>query len=353
MDAVTGRLPPRTTRPGAGRHRPRLVGGLLLALLLVRGAAVARGGDPAAGSAACGIPCFLDDDDEGLRLAYDGLRTGLEDASLPRVCLRRPAQDDVAGWERVAFEVSAERPPFVVALGRRVGAHVAAGAFTGKDGRLPCVYVDIATSVGGRALPALPAYPAPCAIVRSVVPVEAWGPVLRALLPGRPQPTVLLPWSAETKEAAALRREASRGGGFDARLASEGIAAPDAILDWFPSAGETVESFAATLARSRSLRAPLLCLDAASFGRGAAVALLPDASLLGRVAADAARRLADGERDPSQLRVTTTAVELCVDLDAADGEGLSPPLPFLAAAHRLRRSSVPRPERVPPPEGRR
>jgi len=355
MDAVPSPDRPPSTRPSALAGVRGLVVALLLGLGLVRVGAVRGGDEGAKGSSACGVPCFRDDDDEGLRLAYDGLRRGLEEANLQRVCLRRPATDDAAGWERLAREISAEKPPFVVALGRRVSARVATLPLTGPDGRIPCVYVDVASGVGGRAMPLLPAYPAPAAVVRSEVAVESWGALLKALLPGRPQLTVLLPWTSESKEAAALRREAGRGGGFDARLLSDGPATPDAILAWSPSVGETVEPFAATLERARSLRVPLLCVDAGLFLKGAAVALLPDAALLGRVAADAARRLAEGERAPERLRIATTATELCVDLDAADAEGLAAPLAFLASAHRLRRSPrspAPVPTEAPkPPAG--
>lgn len=322
-----------------------LLGVVLVAALGAVRPVVTRAGDPAEGSSACGIPGLLDDEDEGLRVAYDGLRRGLEEANLPRICLRHPQKDDDASWARLATELVLERPPFVVALGRRVGARLASLTLDGPTGRIPCVYVDVASVVAGRSLPAAPHPPSPCAIVRAEVAVEGWGTVLRGLLPGRPQPTVLLPWSSESKEALALRNEAAAGGGFEVHLASEGPAAADAILDWAPGVGETVDSFSSMAARSRTLRIPLLSGDRGRFSHGAAVVRVADAGLLGRVAAEAARRLKEGEGRDVPLRLAVRTTEVWVDLEAADAEGLVPPLPFLASADRLRR-----PLPISPPE---
>jgi hypothetical protein len=201
---------------------------LALACLAPGFVPAARAEDPPReGSPACGIPAFVDEDDAGMRAAYDdGVRRGLEEANLPRVCLGpRPERDDEEGWARLAAQVSLEAPPLVFAIGRRSAARVAAAPFRRGAGRIPCVYVDAAPAVDGRPTPADLRPPAPAAVVRAHVGIEVWGKVLRDLLPGRPDPTVLLPWESETREAAAWRTwpaaavssapAGGRGGGRD------------------------------------------------------------------------------------------------------------------------------------------
>jgi hypothetical protein len=173
--------------------------------------------------------------------------------------------------------------------------------------------------------------------VRAEVAVEGWAAVLRGLFPGRPHPMVLLPWSSESREAAALRRELGASAGFEARLPGEGGAPADAVLDWGPGVGETLEPFPSLVARAQSLGVPLLCGDRGRFGHGAAVVRVPDSALLGRVAAEAARRLRAGEGAGAPLRIAVRATEVWVDLEAADAEGFVPPLAFLAGVDRLRR----------------
>jgi hypothetical protein len=63
------------------------------------------------------------------------------------------------------------------------------------------------------------------------------------------------------------------------------------------------------------------------------------------MAAEAARRLRDGEGRLDALRVSMRSSEVWVDLDVLDRAGLSPPLPFLASADRLRRAGSVAPER--------
>ena len=300
---------------------------------------------------ACAVPAFLVEDDPALVSAYDGLRRGLEDANLPRVCLRRLPSEDDAGWAKALAQVASERPAFVVVFGRRSGARVAAASLPGLAGRIPCVYVDAATSVGGRALPAIPEPPLPAAVVRAVPSFEGFGRVLRSLLPGRPQPTVVLPWTAETPEASTWRKAAAAAAGIDLRLSGEGTTGADAFLDWSPGVGETVRPFEGVLREARALRIPLLSADRNRFGRGAAVVYVPDFALLGRIAADACRRLLVGEGADRALRIQVESTETRVDLEAADAEGLVPPLPFLASADRLRRAP-PSPSPVPVPAPR-
>ena len=337
-------------RGGGGRRSPRRAarGLLLWALLFALGQGSAPAGEPDESGTACRIPAFFADDDAGLARAYDGVRRGLEEASLPRICRRKVEPDDAGGWEKAAKEVSAEAPAFLVAFGRKAAARVLAAPFRRGEGRIPAVYVDVAALVGDRAVPEALDPPAPCAVVRAEAAVEAWGRVVRELLPGRPQPGLRLPWTAESPEARSLRLLASAASGLDLRLARDG-GGFDACFDWAPGVGETLEPFEATLAAARALRLPVLSADRARFGHGAAVVLVPDHALLGRVAAEAARRLADGEGADRPLRLVVRTTEVWVDLEAADEEGLKPPLAFLAAADRLRKA----PAGAAPKEGGR
>jgi len=330
------------TRPRGSRGVRRAAA---LALALACGVTTARAEDAdPAGSADCGVWAWRDED-ETMRVAYDGLRLGLEEANLPRICRKQPSSPTPEAFAASVKEVLTSAPPFVAALGPVAGARLAAAPLPGKSGRLPAVYVDLAWTVAGRTVPPPPSPPVPCAVVRAEVPAEAWGEVLRRLLPGRPKPSVLIPWTAEDATAAALRREFGRAAGIETRTLTEGGAGVDAILEWAPGRGETAEAFEAVVARARALRVPLLSADRGRFGRGAAVVLAPDAALLGRVAAEAARMLVAGEGRDVPLRRAVRATEVWVDLEAADAEGLAPPLPFLAAASRLRRPVAPAPAR--------
>lgn len=329
--------------PPARPSHGRLVVAAAWALLAT--AAPARGGDPGSATG-CVVPVFVDED-ATLVKAYDGLRLGLEEANLPRACRKAPATDDAAGWALAAREARDAGAPFVVALGRGASAAVAATAFEGATGRLPCVYVDVAVSLGFAAFPDAPRRPAPHATVRSELPLERLARVVLDLLPGRPTPTVLLPWTKVPADVAALlaRAEAVTG----VRLSTDASVPPDVILDLPLGAGETREPFAALVARARSLRVPLLSMDRARFGEGAAVVVVPDAALLGRVAAEAARRAATAAPGDEPVRLVVRTTEVWVDLEAAAAEGLDPPLPFLARADRLRRA---RPTPAPAGGGR-
>ena len=335
--------PPAPPPRARGAVAASLAGAVLLAGLAV--APAARGGDPGSATG-CVVPVFVDEDATLVR-AYDGLRLGLEEANLPRACREAPPSDDAAGWALAAREARDAGAPFVVAIGRASAASVAATAFEGPSGRLPCVYVDVAVSLGFAAFPDAPRRPRPFATVRSEIPLERLARVVLDLLPGRPTPTALLPWSKVPADVAALlaRAEAATG----VRWSTDAAVPPDVILDLPLGAGETREPFAAVLARARGLRVPLLSVDRARFGEGAAVVVVPDAALLGRVVAEASRRAvaAGPGDDPVRLVVRTT--EVWVDLEAAAAEGLDPPLPFLARADRLRRA---RPVPAPAGDGR-
>lgn len=331
----------RRTRALPGLRRALSTAALAALAALGRAGLVRAGDEPEQGSA-CEVPAFLEDDDAAFLAAYDGLRRGLEEAQLPRVCRRRVAPDEPAAWERVARDVSAKGAAFVVVFGRAYGARAAAAPFLRPDGggRIPCVYVDVVASVGGAPHPVLPDPAPPAAVVRGEVPFEAVLPVLRRLWPASARPSVALAWKEESEAAAAWRR-AVGAAGVETRLVAEGPGAAELVLDAPLALGEAPLPFAETLARSRAWRRPVISLDRGRFGKGAAVVVASDAALVGRVAADAARRLRDGEGADKALRLSVRSVEVLLDLDAADAQGLAVPLPFVAAADRVRASRKP------------
>jgi len=315
---------------------------LLAVLAASAGASRARAGDEPEQGSACEVPAFFEDDDATSLAAYDGLRRGLEEAQLPRVCRRRLEGDDALAWARVARDVSAQGAAFVVVFGRAYGARAAAAPFLRPDGRgrIPCVYVDVVSSVAGTPHPALPDPAPPAAVVRGEAPFEAVLPALRRLWPASPRPTALVAWSRESEPASAWRRAVSLAG-VDTRLLADGGGPGEFVLDAPLALGETAFGFAETLARARACRRPVLSFDRARFGKGAALVVASDAALVGRVAADAARRLRDGDGAERALRVSVRSVEVLLDLDAADAQGLVVPLPFVAAADRVRATRRP------------
>lgn len=282
------------------------------------------------------MPAFLDDDDATLLAAYDGLRRGFEEAHLPRVCRRRRDGNDDAAWARAALDVSGGGAPLVVAFGRALCDRVAALPFLRPDGRgrIPCVYVETTatTRLGALADRADPA--PPCAVVRAESSIEAIAGVLRRLFPRRERPRVGLAWAAD---AARPWRDALEAAG--ARTQVEGAPSSesvDAILDAPIGLGERPLAFDAALARARALGVPLVSLDRGRFGRGASVVICPDGALVGRVAAEAARRLRDGEGADRALRLSVRTLEVLVDLDAVDAQALSIPIELIASADRVR-----------------
>ena len=318
------------------RRLPRRAAALALTALLsgVASPAAPAGEPDRTEESACRVPALIVEEDPGLLAVYDGVRIGLEDANLPRICRRRVEPDDAANWGLAAAEVAAEKAPFAVVFGRRAAARwIAAPHST----RTPTVYVDVATLASGRPSPPALEPPVPAAVVRAETPVEDWGKAIRGLLPARPQPVVRIAWEAETAEAGRWRREVAEAAGLTLRVGLPEAGGFDAILDVACGLGETRTPFETALAEARARRIPLLSTDRAKFGRGAAVVLVPDHALLGRVAAEAARRIAGGEGVAHPLAMSVRSLEVWVDLEAADAEGLKPPLPFLAAADRLRR----------------
>jgi hypothetical protein len=319
---------------------------LLLLPLLRPFAGGARAEEP--GPLDCPIKALLVGDDAGLRRVYDGIRRGLEQAELPRVCLEPLA----AGEEGEATLARLEQtpPPLLFVLGtaaaRRLGERLSA---------VPRVYVDVAWRVGGRLHPAEATPRGPAALVHGVLPAARLGEVLRDLLghgPDAAPPPVVALWPQPTDpEALARWRQTNADLEREARVRlvpyrPEAPAdAPRAVLDL---ALETSPASLAATGRgapdeeaagiARALRAPLLSDRLENWRAGAAVLLLPDHHLLGRVAADLGRQLLTAPLD-TLLRREVLTTEVRLDLEAARAVGFEPPLSFVAGADVLRRGA--------------
>lgn len=341
MPGVNHPRPRSDARFSRSRALCRALAVLCPALLIVSASSTpGRAGDEAEQGTACSVPAFVPDDDATMVAAYDGLRRGLEDAHLPRVCRRRPdAPGDQAAWERAASDVSAKGAAFVVVFGRGFGERVGSLSFlrpgTEGLGRIPSVYVDAASSVAGIAFPERPDPAPPSALVRAESPIEATLAVIRQLLPAKAMPLVELTFAEDSPRSRAWR-DAVLGAGLATRLYGAAGAPLDLFLDAPLGLGERAVPFDEVLARARASHRPILSLDRGRFGKGAAVVVCPDGALLGRVAAEAARQLSAGEGVDRALRLPVRSVEVFVDLDAADAQGVSIPLALVAAADRVR-----------------
>ena len=98
------------------------------------------------------------------------------------------------------------------------------------------------------------------------------------------------------------------------------------------------------LAKARLEGNALISDDPAHYGTGAALVITPDHALLGRLAAEAGRRLWRGEAPGSEPLVARDC-RILVDLEACAAQGLEPPVTFLARVHGVRAS----PARRQPP----
>jgi hypothetical protein len=277
---------------------------------------------PPAGAPSCVLPAFLETDDAGLWATYDGIRRGLEEASLPRVCRQEWPKDD-AGWTVALAAGRAAGAPLVFAVGREAIERCAARVEAWPAAERPlCVYVDTALVGESKAYPPDPEVPLPAAIVRAEVPLRRWRDLVHGLLgPGRPSVAVL-----SEKEAERAAAEAALGS-LDADLVS--LDRARVVLD-LPPFGRAPAG--ATL--------PILSTDRSRFGRDACAVVVPEHGRLGRLAAECARRLQAGEGRDRALRAALRGAEIWVDLDACDRAGLSPPLAFLASVDRLRRGAA-------------
>ena len=310
---------------------------LFVLLALAGGVApLAMGGD-GAGSPDCVHGAVLEPGDAGAHALYEGIRLGLERARWQRVCeeVPRPDEDRAAllgRWrERVQAAVArGDAEPWLFVVGDALPAEDLAALET-----LPHVVARTGYAIAGEPLGA----PVPSAPRRGVVrgiAEAAWvGERLRAWC-GRERPRVL--WRGSGAEATVKRFLAAaeldvvpeRPPGRE----GEGVAF-DAVLhlrlDGAPRA-----PFDLALAAARAGGAPLVSDDRGRFGDGAALVLVPDHDLIGRVTADVARRLAIGEDDARRER-HVSAMRTWIDLEACDRQGLDVPWGLLASTDRLRR----------------
>lgn len=319
-----------------------------------RRAARGEDGPPAEGAGSptgCVVPVFVEEDATLVR-AYDGLRLGLEEANLPRACRAPLAEGDGAGRYRVAPATAASAraagATFVVAMGREAAAAVARTAFVGAPDDLPKVYVDLTLSLGGVPLAPPPTTAGRAAVVRAEVPIERVAALVRDLLPGRPRPVARIALDDPPADVEAWLRRAEAV--TSVRFVTAATERPDILVDVGSWGGGPTRHFTELLALARSLPAPVVSTSRAWFGQGAAVVVVPDAALLGRAAAEAARRLllprAAGEGAPAPpssapLVFPVRTTEVWVDLEAAAAAGFDPPLAFLARVDRVRRPRAP------------
>ncbi len=323
-----------TSRPALRAFR----GFALAATALSIGVGVARGEDRELAAARCVHGAIVEPSDAGAQALYEGIRLGLERARWPRVCEDRPDDPSpasrVAAWRaRVAIETEdGGATPWLFVVGDVLGATELESL-----GDLPHVVVLTGYSIDGEPIADLHPRKPHRGIVRGLIEARAVGDRVRAWA-GRERPRVLWRGAGERDrvtrflEAAGLDAiaegspgEAGAGLSFDAVLHLR--------LDPRPRA-----PFDRALAAARAGGVPLYTDDRGRFGEGAAVVLLPDHDIIGRVAADLARRLAAGEPNtPTRRNVLGVGVRTWIDLAACDGQGLRIPWTLLASSDRLRK----------------
>jgi len=314
----------------------RLLPGLGLALLVLVLVPPASPGARAGEDEAFRSPlrAVLFEDDADLLRVYDGIRRGLEHAQLPRVSQEAPfGAADAKARAAVLARLEAHPPPLLFVLGRE-----AALALEKRLPDVPRVFVDRAWEVNGEAQPPAPQPKAPAAVVRSRIRGSRVAALLRGLALGPGRPRGALTWPATTPALREKARGLAAAAGFE--LVTEGGGEPpDVLLHLRLREGERPRPFAESVARARRAHVPLLSDDRAHWRHGAAVLVLPDDALLGRVAAEAGRELLAAGR-PLLLSRDVEVAEVWLDLEAARAEGLEAPLPFLAGADHLRRGPV-------------
>ncbi len=318
-------------------RRLRLVlGSALLAAWAAVGAGTAvpgLGALRAEEGVACRHWAVLLAEDAGQHRVYDGLRKGLEAAQLERVCLRDAADAPEAFEALVAWHRARPAPaPLLFAIGGRAASRLLDAGFQG-----PGVVVTTRVEAGGLPLAPPPPLPAGVLGVRAALAAEALGAALRGALslPPEAQPAVALAAQAAPRLPEEPLARFARAAGL--RLVEPGaVPAPRALLHLRLGLGETLLPFEQARDLARAIPALLVADDPARFGpAGAGLLLVPDARRLGRTAAEAARRLARGEV-PGGEELPVRTLEVWFDLDAARGQGVDPPLAFLAGVDVLR-----------------
>jgi len=284
-------------------------------------------------------------EDAGQLRTYDGIRKGLEVAQLERLCLKDLADDEAAFRGFVAEHRALPSPtPLVFAVGRRAGDRLLAAGFEG-----PGVYVTTAMTVGGLPLTPEPALPPGSLRARGEISAEVLGSALSDLLGVNP-PLVRLTWEATSPEATAAAERLMKAAGLTLApvepIAPPSIV-PQALLHLRLGLGERLYPWAQVVAEATQGKFAVLSDDPAHYGTGAALVVTPDHALLGRLAAEAGRRLWRGEAQGSEPLVAREC-RLLVDLDACAAQGVVPPVTFLARVHGVRSSAARRPPLAPP-----
>lgn len=316
---------------------------LVLAMCLLLAASLAAEEES---GVTCDLPALRFERDGRLLKIYDGLRRGLEKARLGRVCEERveeaPAALDafarglVAEQERAA---AGKRPqPVAFAFGDK-----ACAALVGRATTVPRVFVVTRFTAGSTPLAPLPKPEGPGSVVYADMRMERLGEVIGRLV-GKRWARARLAWSAvpKTAETALERaRDVSALALSPVGIDLEGHAGPaEVILHLRLGVGETLMPLAEAALLARKAGVPLVTDDPLRFRQGvAAVVITTQHDLVGRYAAEAARVLT---RHPTErLRARgVRSMQVWVDLDAVDRQGLSLPLPFLARANVIYRSPV-------------
>ena len=310
------------------------------------------GGEEGTGTR-CGLYAVVDEGDAGMLKIYDGLRKGLELAQLPRVC-REPGLDSEEARAAFLLRVRKAGQLPVFAIGES-----AVASLGGPKPGITRVFAFERYTAEGRPLLDLPVWDR-LAIVYAALPAERVGAILRGLTRKKTVVVYRTPSKipgSDAKErrlkafaqAAGIRWSAGGGasGGASSRVSSAVSSAvsrkaPDVVLHLRLHGTAPRVSFAAALALARKLHVPLVSDDRSRFGHGAVVTLVGRHDLVGKAAAEVARRL---RQDP-RLKIPPyglPGIDVWVDLGAADDQGCVMPLPFLARADRLERGAKRRP----------
>lgn len=295
----------------------------------------------------CDLPALRFERDGRLLKIYDGLRRGLEKARLGRVC-EEQVSNDAAALDAFARGLTAEQvraaageraQPVAFAFGDK-----ACAALVGRAITVPRVFVLTRFTAGSTPLAPLPKPQGPSSVVYANMRMERLGEVIGRLV-GKRWARAKLAWRAvpETAERS-LARASDVSALTLSRLganASGSEGPPEVVLHLRLGVGETLMPLAEAARAARKAGVPLVTDDPLRFRQGvAAVVIATQHDLVGRYAAEAARVLTrhPTERLPAR---GVMALQVWVDLDAVDRQGLSLPLPFLARANVIYRSPVP------------
>jgi hypothetical protein len=294
-------------------------------------------------------------EDAGQHRVYDGIRKGLELAQMERVCLKEVEDTETSFRDFVVWHATLPKPePLVFAIGRRAGARLVAAGYAG-----PGVLVSTEVTAKGEPLAPEPALGPRMARVRAEVSAEAIGQAVGALLGLTQDRRAVVGLALERGGEAIDPRPFTEAAGIDLNPRGGGRLGPsmkipvaepppfEALLHVRLGLDERVLPFEQAREWARQVHVPLVSDDPARFGAGATMVIVPDHQRVGRMAAEAGRRLWQGEPDALGAPLVVRTTEIWVDLVAAQEIGLEPPLTFLAAADRVR--APPRKSATPAP----